>query len=106
MESTFNDIVQIGGREEVRPSPRRGVRVGNKSILARQSLPEMKEIIGMEARVLEINQLAEGNIPTGNNMRQTNFGGWYTIIPNNIETQNNNSPQPELGIPEIPYTQI
>jgi len=32
MEYTFNGIIQIGGREEVRPSPRRGVGVGNKLI--------------------------------------------------------------------------
>jgi len=29
----------------------------------------------MEARVLEIDQLEEGNIPIGNNMRQTTLGG-------------------------------
>jgi len=34
-ESIFNSIVQIGGREEVWPSPRRGVGVGNKSTSVR-----------------------------------------------------------------------
>jgi len=45
--------------------------VGNKSISARQSLTEMRESIGMEARVLSIDQLAEVKIPIGTNMRQT-----------------------------------
>ena len=75
MKSTFNGVIQIEGREEVRPSPRRGVGVGNKSTSVRQSLTEMRESIGMEARVFEIDQLAEGNILTGNNMRQTTLGG-------------------------------
>jgi len=48
MESTFDGIVQIWDREEVRPSPRRGVGVGNKSISVRQSLTEMRESIGMK----------------------------------------------------------
>jgi len=47
MESTFNSIVQIGDREEVWPSPRRVVGLGNKSTSVRQSLTETRESIGM-----------------------------------------------------------
>jgi len=75
MESTFNGIVQKVGREQVRTLPRRGVGVWHKSTSVRQSLTEMRESIGMEARMLEIYQLTEGNIPIGNNMRQTTFSG-------------------------------
>jgi len=75
MESTFNVIVQIGGREEVRPSPRRRVGMGNKSTSIRQSLTEMRESIGMEARVLSIDQLAEEKIPIGTTICQTTLGG-------------------------------
>jgi len=93
MESTFNDIAQIGGREEVRPSPRRGVGVGNKSTSVCQSLTEIRESIGMEERVLSIDQLVEVNIPIGTTMRQTTLGRWCTTTPNNIDTQHKDSTQ-------------
>ena len=75
MEYTFNGIVHTGGREEVRSSPRRGVGMGNKNTSVRQSLTETRESIGMEARVLSIDQLIEGNIPIGTTMHQTTLGG-------------------------------
>jgi len=74
MESTFNGIVQIEGREEVLPSSRRGIGVGNKSTSARQSLTETRESICMEAIVLSIDQLAEGNMTISTTTRQTTLG--------------------------------
>ena len=92
----YDGVIQIGGQEKVRPTPRRRVGKGNKLVPGRCNLAAMRQVNSVDMQVQPIVPpiTATGAfLEHGRGTRQTTLGDWFTNSPNNIDPIYKDSPQ-------------